>query len=71
MLGFDLIYGGDDAAFTSFRSGSSCLSFIAQPAERTWSWWGLVMGPFNALHFVIDGARLARERPGSAESLTL
>jgi catechol 2,3-dioxygenase-like lactoylglutathione lyase family enzyme len=24
VLGFDLIYGGDDAAFTSFRAGSSC-----------------------------------------------
>ena len=43
VLGFDLIYGGDDAAFTSFRAGTSYLNLIAQPAERTWSWWGRVI----------------------------
>ena len=39
MLGFEVLYGGDDAAFTSFRAGTSYLNLIAQPAERTWSWW--------------------------------
>jgi len=34
MLGFDVIYGGDYAAFTSFRAGTSYLNLIAQPAER-------------------------------------
>ena len=43
MLGFEVIYGGDDAAFTSFRAGTSYLNLIAQPAERTWSWWGRVI----------------------------
>ena len=43
VLGFDLIYGGDDAAFTSFRAGTSYLNLIAQPVERTWSWWGRVI----------------------------
>ena len=43
MLGFEVIYGGDDAAFTSFRAGVSYLNLIAQPAERTWSWWGRVI----------------------------
>jgi hypothetical protein len=42
MLGFEVIYGGDDAAFTSFRAGTSYLNLITQPAERTWSWWGRV-----------------------------
>jgi len=38
MLGFEVIYGGDHAAFTSFRAGSNYLNLIAQPAERSWSW---------------------------------
>jgi uncharacterized glyoxalase superfamily protein PhnB len=40
MLGFQLLYGGEDAAFTSFRAGGNFLNLIAQPAERRWSWWG-------------------------------
>src|SRR5215468_2746897 len=51
MLGFNVIYGGDEAAFTSFRAGTSYLNLIAQPAERTWSWWGRV----NFYHFNVDG----------------
>ena len=35
MLGFDVIYGGDDAAFTSFRAGTGYLNLIAsRPSER-------------------------------------
>jgi len=40
MLGFQSVYGGEDAAFTSFRAGPNFLNLIAQPAERHWSWWG-------------------------------
>ena len=43
MLGFEIVHGGDDAAFTSFRAGTSFLNLIAQPAERNWSWWGRVI----------------------------
>jgi len=43
MLGFEVIYGGDSAAFTSFRAGTGYLNLIAQPAERKWSWWGRVI----------------------------
>ncbi|MGH2586205.1 MAG: VOC family protein [Dehalococcoidia bacterium] len=42
-LGFTLRYGGEDAAFTSFGVGSGYLNLIAQPAERSWSWWGRVI----------------------------
>jgi catechol-2,3-dioxygenase len=35
MLGFEIIYSGDHAAFTSFRAGSSYLNLIAQPDERS------------------------------------
>ena len=40
LLGFQLQYGGEDAAFSSFRAGGNFLNLIAQPPERHWSWWG-------------------------------
>src|SRR5262249_49344703 len=43
MLGFEIIYGGEEAAFTSFRAGTSYLNLITQPVERNWSWWGRVI----------------------------
>src|SRR5262249_6345607 len=59
MLGFEVLYGGDDAAFTSFRAGTSYLNLIAQPAERTWSWWGRVIfyhSDVDALHASVVAA---------------
>lgn len=52
-LGFDIAHGGEAAAFTSMRVGSGHLNLIAQPAERTWSWWGRVIfyvDDVDALH---------------------
>ncbi len=43
LLGFEMLYGGEDAAFTSFKAGATFLNLIAQPAERQWSWWGRVI----------------------------
>jgi catechol 2,3-dioxygenase-like lactoylglutathione lyase family enzyme len=40
VCGFEMLYGGETASFTSFRAGSSYLNLIAQPAETRWSWWG-------------------------------
>ena len=42
-LGFEMLYGGEDAAFTSFRAGPGYLNLIAQPADRRWLWWGRVI----------------------------
>jgi catechol 2,3-dioxygenase-like lactoylglutathione lyase family enzyme len=42
-LGFDLIYGGEDARFTSFRAGSGYLNLTAQADDRQWNWWGRVI----------------------------
>src|SRR3546814_8797439 len=39
-LGFELHYGGEDAAFTSFNAGAGFLNITAQRAEKRWSWWG-------------------------------
>ena len=30
-LGFEMLYGGEDAAFTSFRAGPGYLNLIAHP----------------------------------------
>jgi uncharacterized glyoxalase superfamily protein PhnB len=43
MLGFQLLYGGADATFTSFRAGRNVINLIAQSAQRHWSWWGRVI----------------------------
>jgi catechol 2,3-dioxygenase-like lactoylglutathione lyase family enzyme len=40
LVGFAMLYGGESASFTSFRAGASFLNLIAQPADKTWSWWG-------------------------------
>ena len=40
LLGFQLLYGGEDAAFSSFRAGGNFLNLIAEPLERQWCWWG-------------------------------
>jgi catechol 2,3-dioxygenase-like lactoylglutathione lyase family enzyme len=39
-LGFDVIHGGANTTFTSFRAGTGYLNLTAQPAQRRWSWWG-------------------------------
>jgi catechol 2,3-dioxygenase-like lactoylglutathione lyase family enzyme len=51
MLGFEIVHGDEDAAFTSLRAGKGYLNLIAQPAERNWSWWGRVI--FH--HSDVDG----------------
>ena len=42
-LGFEMIYGSEEASFTSFRVGTGYLNLISQPAGRHWSWWGRVI----------------------------
>jgi catechol 2,3-dioxygenase-like lactoylglutathione lyase family enzyme len=59
MLGFEIAYGGEDGAFTSFRAGPNFLNLIAQPPERTWSWWGRVIfydSDVDALHAKVVAA---------------
>ena len=43
MLGFEVVHGGEDAAFTTFRAGATYLNLITQPRQRRWSWWGRVI----------------------------
>ena len=46
--GFEMLYGGESAAFTSFKAGAGYLNLTEQPAEKTWSWWG------RAIFYVAD-----------------
>lgn len=53
-LGFERLYGGVEADFTSFKAGCGYLNIITQPAERTWRWWG------RAIFYVSDVDALYR-----------
>jgi catechol 2,3-dioxygenase-like lactoylglutathione lyase family enzyme len=39
-LGFQLHYGGESAAFTSFSLERGHLNLTAEHPERQWAWWG-------------------------------
>lgn len=71
LLGFELLYGGEAAAFTSFRAGAGYLNLTAQPAERRWSWWGRVIlydPELDALHARLVAAGVAPDTaPRDAE----
>jgi catechol 2,3-dioxygenase-like lactoylglutathione lyase family enzyme len=43
LVGFELLYGGEAAEFTSFRAGGTFLNLIAAPEARQPSWWGRVI----------------------------
>lgn len=45
LLGLEFVYGGEAAAFTSFRAGEQFLNLIArQPGQsRDWSLWGRII----------------------------
>ena len=53
-LGFERLYGGGEADFTSFKAGGGYPNIIAQPAEREWRWWG------RAIFYVSDVDALYR-----------
>jgi catechol 2,3-dioxygenase-like lactoylglutathione lyase family enzyme len=64
MLGFEIIYGGDGAAFTSFRAGTSFLNLV--PAERNWSWWGRVIFYHSDVDTLYVSVIAAGYRPDTA-----
>ena len=66
MLGFEIVHGGEDAAFTSFRAGTNYVNLIAQPAERNWSWWGRVIFYVADVDGLYARARAAGFAPATA-----
>ena len=65
-LGFEVLYGGEAASFTSFRAGTSYLNLIAQPADRQWSWWGRVIFYVADVDELYERARAAGFSPATA-----
>lgn len=55
-LGFELVYGGPDAAFTSFRVGEGYLNITGEAPDRQWSWWGRVIFHVSDVDALYDRA---------------
>ena len=65
-LGFELLHGGETSSFTSFRAGASYLNLIAQPTDRTWTWWGRVIFYVADVDGLYARARAAGFAPATA-----
>jgi catechol 2,3-dioxygenase-like lactoylglutathione lyase family enzyme len=66
ILGFERLYGGERASFTSFRAGAGYLNLISQPEDRRWSWWGRVIfhvKDVDKLYQKVVGSGLKPENP--------
>jgi catechol 2,3-dioxygenase-like lactoylglutathione lyase family enzyme len=64
-LGFEILHGGEESSFTSFRAGTSYLNLISQPAERHWFWWGRVIFYVADVDVVYDLALAAGYEPNT------
>ena len=64
-LGFEVLHGGEDSSFTSFRAGTSYLNLITQPTERRWSWWGRVIFHVSDVDALYDRALAAGYQPAT------
>jgi catechol 2,3-dioxygenase-like lactoylglutathione lyase family enzyme len=65
-LGFEVLHGGDESSFTSFRAGTSYLNLIAQPAGRRWFWWGRVIFYVADVDALYDRVLAAGYQPATA-----
>ena len=65
MIGFELTYGGENDSFSSLKGGACFVNLTAQPAERTWSWWGRVIFWVADVDAVYARAIAAGETPST------
>ena len=65
-LGFEILYGGEAASFTSFRAGAGYLNLISQPADLQWSWWGRAIFYVADVDGLYERALAARLSPATA-----
>jgi len=65
-LGFDVLHGGEQSSFTSFRAGVSYLNLVSQPAGRRWPWWGRVIFYVTGVDELYDRALAAGCQPTTA-----
>ena len=66
MLGFEIVHGGESAAFTSLRAGPNYLNLIAQPPDRQWSWWGRIIFYHSDLDALYEQLLASGCRPQTA-----
>jgi len=67
-LGFELLYGGDRADFSSLRSGQAFVNLVASP-EYDHRWWGRAIfwvDGVDAHHRVLSEQGLAPQSPRDA-----
>jgi catechol 2,3-dioxygenase-like lactoylglutathione lyase family enzyme len=65
-LGFALHYGGETAAFTSFRVGGAYLNLTAEAPPPPGAWWGRLIfhvDDVDGLHSRVRALGLAPEAP--------
>jgi len=65
-LGFEVLHGGEQSSFTSFRAGVSYLNLISQPTGRRWPWWGRVIFYVTGVDELYDRALAAGCQPTTA-----
>jgi catechol 2,3-dioxygenase-like lactoylglutathione lyase family enzyme len=65
-LGFEILYGGESAAFTSFRAGPGYLNLTPQGEDKRWSWWGRVIFYVSDVDATYAQALAAGYRPSTA-----
>lgn len=67
-VGFELLYGGSNATFTSYRVGDGFLNLILSPAASR-GWWGRVIfrvDGVDALYEALRAKELDPEQPRDA-----
>jgi catechol 2,3-dioxygenase-like lactoylglutathione lyase family enzyme len=65
-LGFEVLYGGEGASFTSFRAGPGYLNLLAAAPEQQWSWWGRIIFYVSNIDGLHDRLVTAGFRPSTA-----
>ena len=64
-VGLELLHGGPEALFTSFKVGQGYLNLIRGP-EGGWAWWGrliLHVDDVDAIYHRLAGAGLSPDSP--------
>ena len=64
-LGFEIKHGGETASFTSFLAGPGYLNLVAQPVEKSWSWWGRTIFYVSDVDALYQSALAAGHKPST------
>jgi catechol 2,3-dioxygenase-like lactoylglutathione lyase family enzyme len=67
-LGFELVYGGDEASFSTFKAGEAFVNLIASRGYEP-KWWGRAIfrvDDVDAIYRILHAQALAVEPPRNA-----